>query len=262
MPYEKGDYKQLKFFEWAVDRKLIKDLPGYVVRELWLMIRHGNFPSGWTWPGTKKKESLLGLNYEYQIKGLYFLARKGFFSAWGYAYTGGRKGLAVRLSLEVPKREVPSAKDVRGELYDHIARKDEGGTLRLLLTYLTTTLGQPYDHIKIEKDITVLNNTKPLVVSQPGTTKNKETEKTNKVTYRPKMRSAEEINADMEKDLESKYRNIPSERIHTVCKELRDNGNKGDEWFPKANAILEKAEGEIMSKMKEQMQIWKKKAGL
>lgn len=161
MPIKTGDYQQLRFNERIVDSGRLRNLPGYAIRMLWLMIRHANFPSGWSWPGTKRKELKLGLSYSDQLKGLYYLVRFGYFKAWGYAKTKGQKTLAFKFDLEVPQTEVPGSKIIRRELYDLIGRKDRVLTLRPLLDHLTTCLGQPYDPFSLEKDITINNPKEP-----------------------------------------------------------------------------------------------------
>ena len=161
MPYETGDYRELKFFEQVIDSCILRDFTGYATRSLWLMIRHANFPSGWTWPGNKRKELTIGLNYNYQLKGVFFLLRKGLFAKWGYAKTKGQKSLAFKLQIRLPQSSLPTAKEIHKELYDLYGRKDEPLTLRPLLSNLTTTLGQPYDHFEIEKDITLKNPKEP-----------------------------------------------------------------------------------------------------
>lgn len=161
MPIKTGDYQQLRFNERLIDNGRLCDLPGYAVKMLLLMIRHANFPSGWSWPGTKKKERLLGLNYSCQLKGLYCLTRWGYFKAWGYAKTKGQKSLAFKFDLEVPMTEVPKHEIIKQELYDLCGRKDSILTLRPLLDYLTTKLGQPYDQVSLKKDITINNPKEP-----------------------------------------------------------------------------------------------------
>ena len=262
MPSDIERYQKLWTFEKAIDWGLFVGMKGYEKGVLLLQIKHATYPSGWVWVGQKRARGTLGICGRDWLKALYFLAENGYYKAWGWQKTKGTPARAFKLDLGVPKGRVPIPYPPKRRPYKHMACKDDKVTLQAFEAYLTSKLGKPYNHVEIESDTTSLNEKNEAVVSQPGTTKDKETEKTNKEIYRPKMRSAEEINADMEKDLESKYRNIPSERIHTVCKELRDNGNNGDKWFPKANTILEKADDKKREEILARLQVQKKELGL
>lgn len=169
MSLEKGDYKELKAFENIFDDGRLRDLPGYAVRVLWGFIRHSNFPSGWSWVGKERLEIKAGLNRSYQLKAFYVLARKGFFSAWGYMQTKGQKGLAFQLNLAVPNQPVPTYQEIKKELRDSMSPKGRSLTLGLVLANLGTQIGQPWDSFKIEECITLKNPKEPVSLIESKT---------------------------------------------------------------------------------------------
>ena len=161
MPIEQGDYRELKAFERVMDSGLLGILPSYAGRILLLLVRHANFPSGWSWPGRSRMERVIGLNSEYQMRGVALLAKLGLICKWGHMKTKGKPGIAYLLDLGVPVEQVPSDSFSLKQLLDYIRREVRGSTYRLLEANLSTTIGQPLDYIEIKKVITLKNPKEP-----------------------------------------------------------------------------------------------------
>lgn len=170
-------YIALWNFEKAIDWGLYLGMPYYTRHVLMLQIRHAQYPSGWVWVGQKRAEITLGICGRDWYKSLYFLAENSYYKAWGKQKTFGRPALAFKLDLGVPKGKLEVPYPIPRKHYADSARKVSSLTLRALEAYFTSKIGQPYEHIEIEKDITILNDINEGVAKQPEELKTEEKKK-------------------------------------------------------------------------------------